>query len=195
MKTIKMIKLNYLIKRLLVFFTNLVLFILFFLIGDALAPWLEVGLDWFFIKQATANNLSALSRAEIIWLEVAEASPLFIAVIFLFILNSIFLVKYRKTLGQKLFALDLVKTNNELPSLFSIIVLRNIIFILSVFIPAGIMLIIGLVIYPDDPNHFIAWRVSFPLFTTSIIDYLFIFRKDRRCLHDLIAGTKVVEKI
>jgi len=27
----------------------------------------------------------------------------------------------------------------------------------------------------------------------SLVDVLFIFRQDRRCLHDLIAGTKVVE--
>lgn len=28
---------------------------------------------------------------------------------------------------------------------------------------------------------------------TALIDALFIFRKDRRCMHDLIAGTKVIQ--
>lgn len=36
-------------------------------------------------------------------------------------------------------------------------------------------------------------NVAFPLgFLFLLIDYCFIFRGDRRCLHDLIAGTKVV---
>lgn len=26
----------------------------------------------------------------------------------------------------------------------------------------------------------------------SILNYLFVFRKNRRCLHDLIAGTQVI---
>jgi uncharacterized RDD family membrane protein YckC len=36
-------------------------------------------------------------------------------------------------------------------------------------------------------------NVAFPLgFLFLIVDYCFIFRADRRCLHDLIAGTRVV---
>ncbi len=193
MKTIKMIKLNYLIKRLFVFFTNLVLFILFFLIGNALAPRLETWLMQIFYEQAisTSGYFNQFTGSQITWIDVTAATPFFISVIFLFILNSIFLVKYRKTLGQKLFALELVKTNNERPSLFSIIVLRNIIFILSVFAPAIFMLSVDLL----SKKHWFEWGWVFILLViVNLIDYLFIFRKDRRCLHDLIAGTKVVER-
>ena len=39
------------------------------------------------------------------------------------------------------------------------------------------------------------WVVSqIPLLTVlTLVDVLFIFRSDKRCLHDLIAGTKVIE--
>ncbi len=191
MKIIKMIKLNYLIKRLLVFFTNLVFFILFFLIGNALAPRLETWLMQIFYEQAisTSGYFNQFTGSQITWIDVTAATPFFISVIFLFVLNSIFLVKYRKTLGQKLFALDLVKTNNQRPTLFSTIILRNIIFILSVFAPAIFMLSVDLL----SNKHWFEWGWIFILLViVNLIDYLFIFRKDRRCLHDLIAGTKVV---
>jgi uncharacterized RDD family membrane protein YckC len=35
--------------------------------------------------------------------------------------------------------------------------------------------------------------VPFVGFVYSLVDIFFIFRDDRRCLHDLIAGTKVVK--
>ena len=40
-----------------------------------------------------------------------------------------------------------------------------------------------------------AWVTFFlgivPLF--GIVDVLFIFREDRRCIHDMIAGTRVIQ--
>ncbi|PID65180.1 MAG: hypothetical protein CR977_02035 [Gammaproteobacteria bacterium] len=144
-----------------------------------------------FYEQAisTSGYFNQFTGSQITWIDVTTATPFFISVIFLFVLNSIFLVKYRKTLGQKLFALELVKTNNQRPTLFSTIILRNIIFILSVFAPAIFMLSVDLL----SKKHWFEWGWIFILLViVNLIDYLFIFRKDRRCLHDLIAGTKVV---
>jgi uncharacterized RDD family membrane protein YckC len=41
---------------------------------------------------------------------------------------------------------------------------------------------------------FIPWGVSVIGFIFLCVDYCFLFRDDRRCLHDLIADTKVVKK-
>ena len=38
----------------------------------------------------------------------------------------------------------------------------------------------------------LALVIAYPLIVVGLIDIALIFRRDRRCLHDLIAGTKVV---
>ena len=83
------------------------------------------------------------------------------------ILNGYLLKKYGQTIGKKLLKIRIVTLDGELPGFNRLIGLRVVPVWVVTYIP-----VIG---------YFLA-----------VIDSLFIFRKDRRCAHDLIAGTKVV---
>ncbi|TDR47723.1 putative RDD family membrane protein YckC [Tahibacter aquaticus] len=72
-----------------------------------------------------------------------------------------------QTWGKRLLKIRIVDLNGDKPAFARLIALRYLPVSLASLVP-----IIG------------------PLF--GIIDALFIFRADRRCLHDLIAGTRVV---
>ena len=84
------------------------------------------------------------------------------------ILNGYLLLKKGQTIGKKFMEIKIVTTDDELPSLLKSYVLRY----LSISLFAYVPIIGNLLIMIDD---------------------LFIFRNDRRCIHDLVAGTKVVE--
>jgi uncharacterized RDD family membrane protein YckC len=82
-------------------------------------------------------------------------------------LHGRLLYKYGQIIGKKFLSIKIVDMNNELPELFSSYGMRY-------FVPSIINIIpfIGGFIY--------------------LADILFIFRKDRRCIHDHLAGTKVI---
>ncbi len=80
--------------------------------------------------------------------------------------NGYLLIKKGQTLGKKFMDIKIVTVDEKLPTIKESFILRY----LS-------LALLGLIPYA----HFI-----------TFIDILFIFRKDRRCLHDLLAGTKVV---
>jgi len=82
--------------------------------------------------------------------------------------NGYLLYTAGQTIGKKTLDIKIVNLDNKLPEFTSIYGLRY--FLISIFnnIP-----IIG----------------SF----FALIDALFIFRDDKRCIHDLIAGTKVIK--
>jgi len=88
--------------------------------------------------------------------------------LFYLTVNGRLLYKYGQTIGKKYLEIKIVDLNNKLPVLSSSYGLRYFIPALFSFVP-----FIG---------RFLA-----------LIDILFIFRKDRRCIHDHIAGTKVIK--
>ena len=88
--------------------------------------------------------------------------------IIFFGLNGYLLFKQGQTIGKRLVKVQIVDTSGELPEIGRLIVMRYLLFGLLGSIP-GIGSIAGLV------------------------DILFIFREDRRCLHDLAAGTWVID--
>ncbi len=85
------------------------------------------------------------------------------------VLHGYLLHKHGQTIGKRLLGIRIVSaTDGQLVSLGKIFGLR--------YVPIQLVSIVPIVgnILP-------------------LVDVLFIFREDRRCLHDLIAGTKVVK--
>ena len=99
--------------------------------------------------------------------EYLIASTVF-GLVTLLLLHGYYLNTNGKTIGKKLLKIKIVSTSGEKVSLLKLIGLRYAPIYLSILVP-----IIGSLL--------------------PMIDVLFIFRKDRRCLHDFIAGTKVIK--
>lgn len=83
------------------------------------------------------------------------------------LIHGSFLKSNGQTIGKKLAGIRIVDLNGNVPDLGTIILKR--------YLPISVVALIPML------GTFI-----------PVIDVLFIFRKDRRCLHDLVAGTKVV---
>ena len=85
------------------------------------------------------------------------------------ILHGYLLAKYGQTIGKKLVGTRIVSsTSNEILPFWKVFLIR--------YLPVSVTAQIPLA------GQFLV-----------IIDYLFIFRKSKRCIHDLIAGTKVIK--
>ncbi|GJQ62020.1 MAG: hypothetical protein SCALA702_10730 [Melioribacteraceae bacterium] len=103
-----------------------------------------------------------------------RTDPLFFLMHLLFaqslflLLNGYFLYKYGQTIGKRLLKIKIVSVDNTRTPFIRVYWLRYFLFALCSGVP-----VLG--------------------FFFSIFDPLLIFRKDRRCLHDILAGTKVVE--
>ncbi len=81
------------------------------------------------------------------------------------IVQVVLLSKYGQTIGKKALDIRIVQASTE----------QNGGFVPNVLLRAWITFFLGIV----------------PLF--GIVDVLFIFREDRRCIHDMIAGTRVIQ--
>jgi len=99
------------------------------------------------------------------WLSKALSSLASIGIFLL--INGYWLATKGQTVGKKLAGIKIVSTENTLVPFGSLIGRRYLLFWIASMIPYGN--IIGL------------------------INVLFIFRKSRRCLHDDLAGTMVVQ--
>jgi uncharacterized RDD family membrane protein YckC len=87
----------------------------------------------------------------------------------LFVVQTVMLVKHGQSLGKRALKIRIVRVSDEsTPGFVKVVLLR-------MWVPSFIAGIpyAGAIIW--------------------IVDGLFIFRDDRRCLHDLIAGTKVIK--
>jgi len=84
------------------------------------------------------------------------------------VFNIKFLISTGQTIGKKVLGIKIVDLQGQLPSIKTTLPIRYAVF----FIPAQIPIIGQLL---------------------SIINILFIFGKEKRCLHDFAAGTRVVK--
>ena len=82
-------------------------------------------------------------------------------------MHGYLLKKYGQTIGKKLLGISIVTLDGEKPEFWPLILKR--------YLP------LGLVSYTPVVGRFL-----------PTIDALFIFGKDKRCVHDFIAGTMVV---
>lgn len=83
--------------------------------------------------------------------------------------QSYFIHKYGKTIGKNVFEIAVVNVSDGQKARFSPFVFKR-------------MLLMGIVYFIPIVN-----------IVVIIANVLFIFRKDRRCIHDLIAGTRVID--
>lgn len=90
------------------------------------------------------------------------------AIVFFFLVNGRLLISKGQTLGKKLVGIKIVTLDGSIPSIGGNLVKRYAMYFLPGQIPAVGQLI-------------------------SIINILFIFGKEKRCLHDYVAGTRVVK--
>ncbi len=102
-------------------------------------------------------------------LDILTVLPIsFLPVLFWVLINYHTLEKYGQTLGKRLLGIKVVTMSHELPPIGKLVFHRYILIsIISTFPVFG------------------------PIF--SLVDVFFIFRDDKRCIHDIIAGTMVVK--
>ena len=119
-----------------------------------------------FMKDLEAGNAPT---PEELLANIAPALPLLIIPLLAFVIvQVVMLVKNGQTIGKRMLGIRIVKLDGSNPGFTNVIIMRGILPGLIGGIP-----MVG------------------PVF--SLIDVLLIFREDHRCVHDMIAGTIVVE--
>lgn len=91
-----------------------------------------------------------------------------VEVVFFYLIHWRFLASTGQTIGKKITKIKIVTMEGKKPSMLALCVWRYGVIQAMTFLPS----MFGFL---------------------SLLDVLFIFRKDRRCIHDLIAGTRVVQ--
>ena len=92
-----------------------------------------------------------------------------INVVLYLVINSYSLWYQGQSLGKKIMKIAIVDSSQRVPSFTKLVALRYLPFKFSSVAPV--------------PALSIVW----------LLDFLFIFRQDQRCLHDLLAGTYVID--
>lgn len=124
------------------------------------------------------------------------------------VINLILLYRYGQTIGKRLLSIKIVRSNGSRASLKRIIFLRWLLLLLFILGASTLIwLIIWLIILGASTLIFGSGHFELSINSSntqmitnifinilSLIEVLLIFRKDRRCLHDLIADTIVIKQ-
>ncbi|MFG0806740.1 RDD family protein [Pseudomonas fluvialis] len=97
-----------------------------------------------------------------------QVQSMLVGMVAFVLINGAWLKRYGQTVGKRICKVRIVDVQGQVPELVGLLTKRY----LSVWLVSAIPLLGGLL---------------------CIINYLFIFRADRRCLHDHLAGTRVVQ--
>ena len=124
------------------------------------------------LDPAKANDPQAMQEALVAKLATLSNGQKALLMMFpyitFFALHGYLLSRYGQTLGKRILGIAIVTLDNRVPDFFPLIAQRYLIQWLAGMVPlAGIFL--------------------------RLIDILVIFRPDRRCIHDHIAKTKVID--
>ncbi|MCC8058609.1 MAG: RDD family protein [Cloacibacillus sp.] len=123
-------------------------------------------------KVLFGNNLVSAYSLERLYLAIS-------AFFIYFLCNYKFLIK-GQTIGEKILRIRIVTTQNKIPSLFNVFIIRHILFVCVVFLI-------------DYLNYYFLHITL--LNYICLINYLLIFGKKKRCLHDYLAHTMVLYEL
>lgn len=96
-----------------------------------------------------------------------QVLSLALGIVIFLLINGTWLKRYGQTVGKRICKVRIVTMQGQIPDLAGLVLKRYV----SVWLLTLIPIVGGLL---------------------CIINYLFIFRRDRRCVHDHLAGTRVV---
>lgn len=83
------------------------------------------------------------------------------------IINGWLIYRYGQTVGKRVMKIAIATQDFQVPAFNRVVLIRHLPFAIALVVP-GLTLI-------------------------NILDWLLIMRKDRRCLHDIVAGTQVID--
>ncbi len=114
---------------------------------------------------ASINEQAAAGGGLVLLISLGIAAALTLAIV---IINAVMLVKHSQSLGKYWMKIQIVSVEDDQPADAAKTILLR---------------------------YFANGVISTAFFWTSypLIDQLFIFRQDQRCIHDLLAGTRVVD--
>ena len=114
-----------------------------------------------------------------------------ITMIIHFLVNYFFLLN-GQTIGKWLLTIQVADVQGKVASIWRMYFLRDVIFWYLIFI-SQLLIAYILQSYRVFSDNTIRLLVELPFCLFYFINILFIYRKDRRCIHDFFAGTIVIK--